>query len=119
MHEPTSVFSLPSCLDLGGSQTGSSPDPASNSFVPILQEAKPVVSSVGDLKASKLFLGVLPVQEVGSPLCTQIHNLLAHGSSVVDGDVSRIQIHLEARLHLVPHSVTMHFLKLWSMHQWP
>lgn len=59
------------------------------------------------------------MQEVGKPICTQINNPHARGSSVVDGDVSRIQIHLEARLHLDLQSVTTRFLKLWPLHQQP
>lgn len=103
--------SYPSCLDLGWSQTGSSPDPASSYFLSSSRKLS-LWSPAWGLKASKLSLGVLPVQEVGNPICTQIDNPHAHGSSVVDGKVSRIWIHLEARLHSEPRSVTTHFLKL-------
>lgn len=59
------------------------------------------------------------MQEVGNPICTQTNNLHAHRSSVADGEVTRIQTHLAASLHLEPASVTMHFLKLWLLQQQP
>lgn len=59
------------------------------------------------------------MQEVGNPICTQIDNPHAHGPSVAAGEVSRIQIRLEVRLHLEPISVPRHILKLWLLHQQP
>lgn len=132
MHEPTSAFSLsplhssalcpphpqltlyllrprmePDCLLLRLPETS------------LLSSSRKLSlwSPAWGLRASELFPVVPPVQEVGNPICTQTNNLHTHGSSVADGEVTRIQTHLAASLYLEPASVTMHFLKLWLLQQ--